>query len=593
MTRVRHSLWMAKYLKPWLLRVIGKPGWSVKLHALPGGITPASHKSMSLREKIIHMPSGQIPLPAQLILPLRQHSGPDSVPVVCVGDYVYKHQLIAEAVGANGVCLHAPSSGVVSSTTFSLSAINPPRNPDRSWQQSLNERQLAIVIDTDGKDAQQPGMAAPAVNSWQQQAPTDLLQAVFNAGLCGLGGAGFPTTIKLGSPAIHTLIINGAECEPYITADEALMQEHAAEVIEGALIIQRICGARTCVIGIEADKHEAIAAVQQAIRQFDSSAVAQQRNLSVVLVPPIYPSGGEKQLIRIITGIQPPSGQRPVDVGVLCHSVATARAVYKAVAAGEPLVSRVTTVTGHAMNAAANVEALIGTPVSHLLAHLGVNHTKMERLLVGGPLMGYEASDLDTPVLKTSNCLLAGSDQDINRVASDKTPHRDCIRCDFCASVCPVKLQPQTLYFAARHERHEASMESGLFDCIECGACAVVCPSHIPLVDYYREEKSIIRAENDSGQQKYWQSLFEKHQQRLTVTAMDQQQRKLDKLQHKLDAIAAGESLSKAPLPDATAPSAAKSAEQIKQEIAAAVARTRARKAELQNKSDPNQDSGQ
>lgn len=593
MNRVRGGFFVSKYLKPWLFRLTGKPGWSTPLHSLPGGITPKSNKAMSLQQKIMRMPSAHIAMPAQLILPLSQHNGSESVPVVCVGDYVYKYQLIADANGDKGVCLHAPSSGYVSSINYPISPINKKHNPERSWQQVLIERDLAIVIDTDGKDAALPVFHLASICDWKLRSPNELRQAVFDAGICGLGGAGFPTAIKLGYPAINTLIINGAECEPYISADEALMREHAAEVVEGALIIQRICGAQTCVIGIEADKYKAIESVQSVIKQLTDERLPtndEHAIPSLALIPSVYPSGGEKQLIRIITGVQPLSGQRPVDVGVLCHSVATARAVYKAVTMGEPLISRVTTLTGHAINSAVNVEVLIGTPVSHLLEFAGLDHAKLQRLLVGGPLMGYVASDLDTPVLKTSNCVLAASNQDIASVGFEQKPHRDCIRCDFCASVCPVKLQPQTLYFSARHHRYEASMENGLFDCIECGACAVVCPSHIPLVSYYRDEKAIIRADQDTSQQQYWQSLFEKHQHRQSVNAIDQQQRKLDKLQHKLDSIAAGESLSKESVFVVAATPSAKPAEQIKQEIEAAVARTRARKAELLIKTDGAQD---
>ncbi|MDP3518745.1 MAG: electron transport complex subunit RsxC [Pseudohongiella sp.] len=597
MTHLRRSFFITKYLKPWVLRLTGKAGWATTLHALPGGIAPASHKALSLQQKIIRMPSGELGLPAQLILPLRQHLGPDSALVVSVGDYVYKNQLIAAANGEKGVGLHAPSSGYISSINYALLPMNEAHDPERSWQQALNRHQTAIVIDTDGKHAVQPGLLA-ANCDWRVRSPDELRQAVFDAGICGMGGAGFPTAIKLGASAIKTLIINGAECEPFITADEALMREHAAEVIEGALIIQRICGAQSCVIGIEADKYQAIDAIQGVINQIMSElqpANAGQAGLSLTLIPPIYPSGGEKQLIRIMTGIQVASGKRPVEVGVLCHSVATARAVYKAVSAGEPLTSRITTLTGHALKTAVNVEVMIGTPVSHLLDFAGVQHAQLQRVLVGGPLMGYEASDLDTPVLKTSNCLLAGSELDIAPAVTQSKPHRDCIRCDFCATVCPVKLQPQTLYFAARHQHHDASVENGLFDCIECGACAVVCPSHIPLVNYYREEKAVIRTGNDTAQQAYWQSLFEKHQQRLSVNAIDQQQRKLDKLQHKLEAIAVGEpltktALTKTPVPPVVAPTASKSTEQIKQEIEAAVARTRAKKAELQKKNDATQD---
>jgi electron transport complex protein RnfC len=594
MSRIRRSLWFRKHVKPWFLRLAGRPDWATALHALPGGIVPLPHKRMSLRQNIVFMPSQQLPLPSLLTLPLKQHQGVDATPVVRPGQYVYKYQLIAEAENEGSVRLHAPSSGFVSAIDYPLAPVNMQSQPTLSWQQTLGQRQSAILLETDGEDAVQPDRRLqPSTNThWSQKSRSELRQAVFEAGICGLGGAGFPTAIKLGVADIKTLIINGAECEPYITADEALMREYAAEIVEGAKIIQRICGAESCVIGIEDDKHDAIDAIQTAIAE---SATKDSRSnglpsVKLVLIPAVYPSGGEKQLIRIITGLQPMSGQRPFDVGVLCHSVATARAVFKAVIGGEPLTSRVTTITGSALSRPVNVEVLIGTPASHLLEFAGLDSSTLERLLVGGPLMGYAVDDLHTPVIKTSNCLLAGSQQDIQSVAASSAPHRDCIRCDFCAPVCPVKLQPQSLYFAARHQRHDSAEQNGIFDCIECGACAAVCPSHIPLVAYYRDEKALIRVQADTSESSRWQSLFEKHQQRLSDQAVMQQQRKLDKLAQKLDLIAEGGNPGKKPVTESELAASPKSAAQIKSEIEAAVARTRARKAELLSNTDAKKD---
>jgi len=593
-SRIRRSLWFRKHIKPWFLRVAGRAGWATALHALPGGIAPLSHKRMSLRQNIVSMPSEQLPLPSLLILPLRQHQGVDATPVVRPGQYVYKKQLIAEAENEASVRLHAPSSGFIRAIDYTLAPVNTQSQPTLSWQQTLGQRQSAILLETDGEDAVQPAMhlQTPTSPHWSEKSRNALRQAVFEAGICGLGGAGFPTAIKLGVTGIKTLIINGAECEPYITADQALMREYAAEIVEGARIIQRICAAESCVIGIEDDKHDAIDAMETAIAK--SNTEKNRSNgfsmIKLVLIPAVYPSGGEKQLIRIITGLQPMSGQRPIDVGVLCHSVATARAVFKAVMGGEPLISRVTTITGAALSRPVNVEVLIGTPASLLLEFAGLDSSRLERVLVGGPLMGYAVDDLNTPVIKTSNCLLAGSQQDIQSVAASSIPHRDCIRCDFCAPVCPVKLQPQSLYFAARHQRHDSAVQNGIFDCIECGACAAVCPSHIPLVAYYRDEKALIRAQADTNESSRWQTLFEKHQQRLSDQAVMQQQRKLDKLAHKLDLFAEGGNPGKEPAAESQLAASPKSAAQIKSEIEAAVARTRARKAEMLSKADTKKD---
>lgn len=594
MSRISRSFLITKYIKPFLFRLAGKPGWLSPIHSLPGGILPAPNKQVSLQHKIIGMPSTQLPLPAQLILPLKQHQGDDAVPVVRPGQHVYKHQLIAASNGHGSVNLHAPTSGFITAIDYQLAAVNIRPHPGRPWQQSIDPRQTAIVIKTDGHDLTDPELPLPplSITPWQHKHTDELRQAVFDAGICGLGGAGFPTAIKLSASAIKTLIINGAECEPYITADEALMREYADEIVEGSRIIQTIVGAQDCVIGIEEDKHEAIKAIQSAIAGLEAAnhPLGGLSVVKLVLIPAIYPSGGEKQLIRIITGIQPMSGQRPSDVGVLCHSVATARAVFKAITDGEPLISRVTTVTGSALRNPVNVEVLIGTPVSHLLQFAGFDPSSLERLLVGGPLMGYAVDDLETPLLKTSNCLLAASQQDIQSVEASSVPHRDCIRCDFCAPVCPVKLQPQTLYFSSRHQRHDSAVQNGILDCIECGACAAVCPSHIPLVAYYRDEKALIHEEADCGESSRWQALFEKHQQRQADNVVAEQQRKLEKLQHKLVSIAEGENPGKEPVVESGSPVSHKSAEQIKSEIEAAVARTRARKAELLHKADINRD---
>jgi electron transport complex protein RnfC len=596
MSRMSRSFLIKKVIKPFLFRLAGKPGWLSPIHALPGGIFPAPNKQVSLQQKIFGMPSAQLAMPSQLILPLKQHQGDDAVPVVRPGQYVYKRQLIAAAYGHGSVNLHAPTSGLITAIDHQLAAVNTRPQPGRPWQQSIDPRQTAIVIKTDGNDLTDPELPLPplSITPWQQRPTDQLRQAVFDAGICGLGGAGFPTAIKLSASSIKTLIINGAECEPYITADEALMREYADEIVEGSQIIQTIIGAQDCVIGIEENKHEAIKAIQSAIAGLEAAnPVSGLSVVKLVLVPAIYPSGGEKQLIRIVTGIQPMSGQRPSDVGVLCHSVATARAVFKAITDGEPLISRVTTVTGSALRNPVNVEVLIGTPVSHLLQFAGFDSSALERLLVGGPLMGYAVDDLETPVLKTSNCLLAASQQDIQSVEASSIPHRDCIRCDFCAPVCPVKLQPQTLYFSSRHQRHDSAVKNGILDCIECGACAAVCPSHIPLVAYYRDEKALIHEEADCGESSRWQALFEKHQQRQADNVVAVQQRKLEKLQHKLVSIAEGENPGKEPVVESGSPVSHKSAEQIKREIEAAVARTRARKAELLSKADANKDGGQ
>jgi len=581
-------LFLQKQILPRLRRLSGQSGWQHKIHALDGGIDPWDHKLVSLQQQPVQMPSAGLPLPAELVIPLKQHQGPLSLPLVKVGDYVYRNQRIAEAFGERGIHQHAPTSGTVVSINRMVAVGAPAAGNSRSWQEGRYQQVPAIVIATDGKHAVAPDTEVDAT-PWQKLSSEQLLRRVIDAGICGMGGAGFPSATKLSSSGIHTVVINGAECEPWITADEALMHYQPARILEGADIITAITGAQRCLIAIEDNKSTAITAMREALN------ARPEGKIQLALIPSLYPSGSEKQLVRIVTGIETPSGQHPTNVGVLCHSVATARAVADAVINQQPLVSRMTTVTGPGILKPQNIEALIGTPVSELLAVAGLKAQSADApLLVGGPMMGYPAPSKDVPLAKTFNCLLV----DKAAPAAKAEPHRDCIRCDFCASACPVKLQPQTLYFLARHERHEEAKNLALFDCIECGTCAAVCPSKIPLVSYYREQKAAIRELDSKLQQsEHWRRAFEHNRSRLQALAVEQEQRRLEKLQHKLEALDSGETLSRQPVVqyfdpvaqsiDQTeaateAPLKTKTPEQIRAEIEAAVARTRARKAALQ-----------
>jgi Na+-translocating ferredoxin:NAD+ oxidoreductase subunit C len=589
---------LRKHLWPRLMRWTAQPGWQHKIHALDGGLDVPDNKLVSLQQTPVKMPCSQLPLPAELVIAMQQHQGAASRPLVQVGDYVFKNQRIAEAVGGRGIHHHAPSSGIVTSVDRKVAVGSPAIGSQRSWQQGRYQQVAAIVIQPDGKHLAEPAIAAETV-SWSDLSPQQLLQRVMDAGICGMGGAGFPTANKLSAPSIHTVVINGAECEPWITADEALMQYSAAQIIEGARIITRLTGAVRCLLVIEDNKKAAIDSVKAALAA-DATAAVQ-----LVLIPSLYPSGSEKQLVRIATGLEIPSGKHPPDVGVLCHSVATAYAVADAVIRKQPLISRITTVTGPGISRPQNINALIGTPISTLLTFAG--HNNHTTVLVGGPMMGYPAPSTDVPLAKTFNCLLIDKNPDAEVISS--TSHRDCIRCDMCADVCPIKLQPQTLYFMARHQHNEQALEYALFDCIECGACAAVCPSQIPLVSYYREQKAQIREETAAQQQStHWKQAFEHNRSRLQTLAVEQEQRRLEKLQHKLTALDNGETLSRQPVVNyydpaaivkdtvatpAPAPAMIKTPEQIRADIEAAVARTRAKKAALQeagNKADINRD---
>lgn len=446
----------------------------IRLHTFHGGIHPAENKHQSTIR-----PLGRAPLPAQLILPLHQHIGAPARPLVAAGDHVLKGQMIADAEGFVSAPLHAPTSGTVT-------AIETRPVPHAS---GLEEP--CIVIEPDGRDEwlEHQGLAAQlGVDDLRDIEPRQLTAHIRNCGITGMGGAGFPTAVKLstGQQQIDTLILNGAECEPYITADDMLMRERAGDVVRGAQILLHIVGARRCLIGVEDNKPEAIAALNQALVNLN-----EQHHIDVVTIPTKYPSGGEKQLIRILTGEEVPSGGIPASLGIVCQNVGTAAAVCRAVDHGEPLISRITTLTGDALQQPQNLEVLIGTPVSHLLQLAGYQPQKKERVIMGGPMMGFALPQLELPVIKTSNCLLAPTDQELppNDIAMA------CIRCGMCAEACPAELLPQQLYWFSKSQEFDKAEQHNIFDCIECGACSYVCPSHIPLVQYYRFAKGAIREE--------------------------------------------------------------------------------------------------
>lgn len=458
------------------------------IHPLRGGIHPPQRKTLSNQQ-----PIQRAPLPKQLIVPLLQHLGSPNDAHVGVGDHVLKGQLIADSANPISAPVHAPSSGVIS-------FIGPQPYPHTS-----GKLMDAIVIDTDGLDKW--CSLEPLADFHTASAP-ELLDKIRQAGISGLGGAGFPTVIKL-SPAadqpIKTLIINGTECEPYITADDVLMREKAAQLMIGIDILVRILQPENILIAIEDNKPEAIAAVRDALND---------RSYHVVALPTIYPSGGERQLIQILTGQEVPSAQIPAQLGILCQNVGTVVAVHDAVIEGKPLISRITTLTGEALHNPMNVECLIGTPVIDLLEFAGLQKNKMNRLIAGGPMMGFTLPSLHAPVIKTSNCLLAASAEELPA----PPPAMPCIRCGDCAQVCPANLLPQQLHFYALGEDHTQLQAHNLFDCIECGACAYVCPSSIPLVQYYRSAKADIREQAKKlAKAEHAKERFEFRQERLRL----------------------------------------------------------------------------
>jgi electron transport complex protein RnfC len=321
-----------------------------------------------------------------------------------------------------------------------------------------------------------------------------------------MGGAGFPSAVKLSlqpETDIETLIINGTECEPYITADDILMRERADQIIDGVKVLRHLIDPAETLIGVEDNKPEGLAALR---------AAARGTGIDVVEFPTKYPSGGEKQLIEILTGKQVPSGGLPSQVGVVCQNLGSAVAIHDAVVHGRPLVSRITTVTGEAVNRPGNYEVLIGTPMSYLLELAGYDPQRNQRLIMGGPMMGFTVPDPAVPVVKTTNCILAPTEHEL----PTPPPAQACIRCGMCAEACPVSLLPQQLFWFAQGKEFEKLEEHNLFDCIECGACSYACPSNIPLVQYYRASKAeILQLRKDHVKSEQSRIRFEARQERL------------------------------------------------------------------------------
>jgi len=316
------------------------------------------------------------------------------------------------------------------------------------------------------------------------------------------------------------LILNGVECEPYISCDDVLMRERAEQVISGADIIGHIIKARRCIIAIEDNKPEAISAMQAVIDK-DGTGFFQ-----IQVIPTIYPSGGEKQLIKIITGKEVPMNRFPAEIDVLCHNVATAYAIHRAIYFDEPLISRIATVTGHGIKQPQNIEVLIGTPMSACIEHCGGYTDDSDELIMGGPMMGFSLNTDSLPIVKATNCLLVTAKEE----NTQNQHHMPCIRCGKCVDVCPVRLLPQQLYWYASSKNTDRLLEHNLFDCIECGCCAYVCPSDIPLVQYYRYAKtSFIQQERERKASDIARQRHESHQLRIEKQKQEREERLREK----------------------------------------------------------------
>jgi electron transport complex protein RnfC len=470
----------------------------IKVYNIPGGIHPPENKTQSME-----LPLAEVSLSSELVFPLSQHMGTPAIPIIHVGQKVLAGQKIADAVGALSVPVHASTSGTISAVE------------DRVLPHSSGMTGPCIVL---ASDSQHQFVDYQPCEDYRQLSSSVLIEKIREAGIAGLGGAGFPTAIKLDprNTSIDTLILNGTECEPYITADDRLMQDYASDIIAGAELLAFILGEpKNIIIGIEDNKPDAINAMQSA---------AKGTRVQIVSFPTKYPSGGEKQLIQILTNKEVPSGKLPVMLGIVMQNVGTAMAAYRAVRFGEALTWRITTLVGEALKIQRNIKVLLGTPVEHLLDALGFKADLAPRLIMGGPMMGFALPDAYVPVVKTTNCIIAPSYNEM----PEQPPAQECIRCGLCAEACPASLLPQQMYWYAKSEEYDRLQNHNLFDCIECGACSYVCPSTIPLVQYYRAAKGTIRQQQQEKiRSDHARQRFEFRQTRIELAEVEKEAKRL------------------------------------------------------------------
>lgn len=435
-----------------------------------GGVHPGGRKTATDT-----CPIEVLPAPARLTLPMSMHTGQACTPLVKPGDRVLLGQRIGEASGEESAHVHSPVSGAVA-------AVEPRLHPDGT-------QILSVIIDNDFKDTPS-GEIRPCADPDRLTAP-EFTQLVRNAGIVGLGGSAHPTHLKLASSLgkTDTVILNGAECEPYITSDHRLLLERPEEVLGGARLLREFFGVPSVIIGIGADKHDAIELLRSRLPIRHSEA-------DVITLHTRYPQGGERQLVQTVTGRQVPPGQSPSSVGCAVFNVSTAAAIYRAVVSGFPLIRRIVTVSGPGMNTPKVLDVALGTPFSALAEAAGGFAGTPGKVLMGGPMMGLVQSDLSVPVVKGTNALLALTEPRA-RMPSEPV----CIRCGKCVAVCPMHLAPLYLYAYEQKDNLAELQKLNIADCIECGCCSYICPGRLPLVPSIRAGKQKLAEASTAGRE--------------------------------------------------------------------------------------------